>query len=72
MKNKKALLDRLAEEGLTSSYDNFILKYEKLGQLKCRRDKINGYRKFTDAEIEGIIAAYKKDGRSFKYYCQEK
>lgn len=69
--SRKDLLKRLKEEGLTYTYANFLLRYEKTGQLKVRRNPLTGFREFTQDEIEGIIDAVKKDGRSFVWHAKE-
>ncbi len=67
---KQKLFYRLTEEGFTASYQNFILKYERTGQLKCRRNPLSGHRIFSDQDIEGIVQALRKDGKEFKWQAK--
>ena len=68
---KIKLLKRLAEEGLTATYENFIIKYEKTGQLKCRRNPLSDHRIFNEKDIEEIIAVVKKDGKNFRWHFDQ-
>lgn len=68
---KNQLLKRLKEEGLTHSYANFILKYEREGRLTLRRNPLTGYREVTDQEIDQILEAVKKDGGNFQWHAKD-
>ena len=65
------LIKRLKQEGFTHTTANFIIKYEKTGQLKIRRNPLNGFRSFTKEEIDQIIQALKEQGKDFKWSYNE-
>ena len=63
----KYLLNRLSEEGLSSNYQFFLLKYEKTGQLTIKRNPITKKRILTRDEVESIIAEIKRNGAQFHW-----
>lgn len=61
-------LDRaLAEAGVVSKSGAYqwLLDREREGRLVCPRDPINHQRKFTQAQIEGIVKAFLPSGNGY-------
>lgn len=74
-KTKKDLLEAMKQEGLIGSiesgYRNFILKYEREGQFKPKRNPLNDYRIFSQSDIDEIIKRVKENGRDFEWRYDE-